>query len=111
MYDTLSSEFELSKFYFTMLQVLRIASEWVQESMNDLGDFAAAFEKENMANCRMFELGSDESNDAAMKLNRQNWRTVVLHQRRLGEELLKRSAKKQEEIKSLRDELSPSRVA
>jgi hypothetical protein len=96
MYDNMESGFELSELYFTVGQVLRMASTWIEESMDDLKSFV-----QRLVEDITFPLDTREGSDAGAELNLQNWMTVISHQRRLGNEILSRSAKKQEEIKSL----------
>ncbi|KEY71379.1 hypothetical protein S7711_11471 [Stachybotrys chartarum IBT 7711] len=107
MFDDPGSEFALSEFYFAVLQLLRIAHDWIQESMDDLNTLVRTLEVDYMANVSKSSLlpGSSDLDQAATEVFRQNWEAVVSHQQRLAKELLNRIAKKQGEVSSLRDGL------
>jgi hypothetical protein len=106
MYD--GNGFQLSEFYFAILQVLRIASVWIKESMSDLSTLVDDIEErffsaETAEDWITFLPDSTETQHEAIKVFKQNWGSVISHQRRIGNGLLNRIAKKEEEIKSLRD--------
>jgi hypothetical protein len=108
MFDDAGSEFALSEFYFQVLQLLRIASEWIKESMDDLESLVRTLEV-NYIDPHIpepFLLGSPQANKAVTEAFRQCWTSVMSHQKRHGEALLRRIAKKQEEVKGLRDGVS-----
>ncbi|KAI0418425.1 hypothetical protein F5X98DRAFT_373899 [Xylaria grammica] len=107
---------ELSDFYFSILQILRIAAEWIQQSIDDLHKLVNEIEEatfsvrvdEPFANLGKRVTSLPETSDAReamIEVSRQNWESVISHQKRLANPLLSRIAKKQEEIKSLRDGL------
>lgn len=108
MYD--SREFQLSEFYFAILQVLRIASEWIQESMNDLRRLIDEMEDEHFSIERKQKItflpDSPEAQRSAVKAFKRNWESVISHQQRIGADLLDRISKKREEVESLRDGVS-----
>ncbi|KAK1830202.1 hypothetical protein QBC39DRAFT_354430 [Podospora conica] len=107
MFD--NSELRLSEFYFTLLQTLRIASEWINEATYDLKQMVEYIERSffspNSTSIASFLSGTAEMQQAQITINRQNWESVLVHQRRAAARLLDRIAKKQEEVKSLRDGL------
>ncbi|RWA06817.1 hypothetical protein EKO27_g8294 [Xylaria grammica] len=107
---------KLSDFYFSILQILRIAAEWIQQSIEDLHKLVNEIEEatfsvradEPSANLGKGVTSLPETSDAReamIEVSRQNWESVISHQKRLANPLLSRIAKKQEEIKSLRDGL------
>jgi hypothetical protein len=116
MFDTASSQFTLSEFYFTVLQVLRIASEWIQESMDQLVRLAEDLEEAIINDDEKTLFPSrrywpPEIKEPARDVFKHNWDCVISYQQRLGKGLLSRIDKKQEEVKSLRDGVSCSLVA
>ncbi|KAK4116135.1 hypothetical protein N656DRAFT_227040 [Canariomyces notabilis] len=109
-----SSAFELSEFYFAIEQLLRIAADWIQESMDDLQSvYVRILERCFSAERRNTVSGTKitfiplypAAQEAALAVFHQNWKRVLSHQQRLGNNLLSRIAKKREEVKSLRDGL------
>jgi hypothetical protein len=92
--------FEISKDYFTVLQLLRIFAECIQQSMDDLramqSEFFSQYPTGNLSHCRHLSL-------AARRVLAQNWETVVDSQGEIGKRLLVRIDRKTEEVKSLRD--------
>lgn len=108
MYD--SREFQLSEFYFAILQILRIASEWIQESMNDLRRLVDGIENEHFSIERKHKItflpDTPETQRSAVKVFKRNWESVISHQERIGVDLLDRISKKREEVESLRDGVS-----
>jgi hypothetical protein len=92
--------FEISRNYFTVLQLLRIFAESIQESMNDLQEmqkeFAFKFPISNLSRDVQLTL-------AARRVLAENWKTVVALQGDIGKRLLARIDKKTAEVESLRD--------
>jgi hypothetical protein len=108
MFDDAGSEFALSEFYFQVLQLLRIACEWIKESMDDLKDLVDTLES-NYMNPHLnvsFLPGSPQADKAVTEAFKQCWKSVMSHQQRHSEALLRRIAKKQEEVEGLRDGVS-----
>ena len=98
------SSFKRSELYFSVLQILRIFSEWILGSMADLKSLEEEYSK------TLGEIGEpDESTGprqrrfAAKKLIRVNWTRVVSLQENLGKNLLHRIDRKIEDVKSLQD--------
>ncbi|KAI0490247.1 hypothetical protein F4859DRAFT_1999 [Xylaria cf. heliscus] len=90
--------FERSKLYVTILQILRIFSECISTTSDDLGLLDGLFMKDNdfpMRNMRPDEL----------RKMRSNWQSVKEFQKQAEESLLGRIMQKTEEVKSLRDGL------
>ncbi|KAK3359516.1 hypothetical protein B0T25DRAFT_447397 [Lasiosphaeria hispida] len=91
--------------------ILRLAADWIQESMDDLCQTVKDIERLYLPRtadqiATFFPAESDgDTRDAAIEVFKQNWETVILHQQRVGTALLYRIAMKQEECKSLRDGL------
>jgi hypothetical protein len=109
MVDT--SDLKLSEFYFAVIQVFRIAAEWIQESMDDLRQMVNDMERLYLATTpdahfATFLPSSTDSCEAMVKVFKQNWESVIEEQQRLGNALLARVAEKVEETKSLRDGVS-----
>ena len=109
MVDTI--DLQSSEFYFAVIQILRIATDWIQESMNDLSQtvddmkrlYLAASPDDKFAS---FLPQESDARDTAAGVFRKNWESVIQEQQQLGEALLVRVAKKVEETKSLRDGVS-----
>ncbi|KAK0611713.1 hypothetical protein B0T14DRAFT_334170 [Immersiella caudata] len=108
MVDT--SDLKLSDFYFAVIQILRIAAEWIQESMDHLRHTVDDMERLYLATTSdpqfaSFLPASADSRDVMLIVFKQNWESVMQEQRQIGNALLGRVAKKMEETKSLRDGL------
>ncbi|KAM7196177.1 hypothetical protein V8F33_006289 [Rhypophila sp. PSN 637] len=104
------SGLQLSEFYFTIMQTLRIASEWIQESMDDLRHMTIDMERLYLSSQTpegfpTFLPPDATKRDEFIRVYRSNWDSVLLRQQSIGSDLLSRIAKKQEELKSLRDGL------
>jgi len=105
------SDLRLSEFYPAVLQILRIAADWIQESMDDLrwmvDDMQRLYFSPNThADSFPTFLPSEfdaNGQDAAIAVFKQNWESVQSYQQRLGKSLLARIARKQEEVKNLKD--------
>ncbi|KAK0638564.1 hypothetical protein B0T16DRAFT_421359 [Cercophora newfieldiana] len=104
-----NNDLELSDLYFAVIHILRIAANWIQESMDDLNRMVEDVKRlyltsaqNEFATFLPIELGSQ---DAAMEMFNQNWEQVTSLQQRIGMALLARIAKTQEEVKGLRDGL------
>src|SRR5438034_11659349 len=98
------SSFKRSELYFSVLQILRIFSEWILGSMADLKSLEEEYNK------TLGEIGeTDESTGprqrrfAAKKLIRVNWTPVVIFQETLGKKLLHRMDRNIEDAKSPHD--------
>ncbi len=106
------SDLRLSQFYPIVLQVLRKAADWIQESMEDLhrmvDDMERLYFSPNTGRLATFLPPEPEAQDAAIAVFKQNWESVRSHQQRLGKALLARIIRKQEEVESLKDGVSPS---
>ncbi|KAK0619489.1 hypothetical protein B0T14DRAFT_566335 [Immersiella caudata] len=99
---------QLAEFYFSVLQILRIAASWIQESMDDLGRTVdhiewLCYDSSPAGASSDSTLNYDQ--DPTVEVFRQNWESVKTHHRRLGDALLKRIEKKQEQVKGLQDGL------
>jgi hypothetical protein len=91
------NNFERSKLYFTILQILRIFGEYIRTMAADLHHLDNLF----MAGNRGFPLnkmGQDE-----LHVMRSNWELVFKAQKAAEKRLLDRLSDKTEEVKSLRD--------
>ncbi len=106
------NESRLSKFYFTVIQILRIASGWIQESTDDLrrtvDDMERLYFLQTADEMATFLPSTPEmgTRDAAIQTFKQNWESVILDQQRRAVALLSRIAVKQEEIVALRADVS-----
>ncbi|KAI2606607.1 hypothetical protein GGR54DRAFT_620502 [Hypoxylon sp. NC1633] len=104
-------DLRLSEFYFAVLQILRIASDWIKESMKHLRRLVDNMEIKYYSPNRArdgrptFLSNSSEKQALEIQMFRQNWGSVLSRQQDIGRELLDRISKKQEEIQSLRDSL------
>ncbi|KAK4107094.1 hypothetical protein N656DRAFT_764098 [Canariomyces notabilis] len=105
------SDLRLSEFYPAVLQILRIAADWIQESMDDLrwmvDDMQRLYFSPNTDGdsfATFLPSGLDvNSQDAAIAVFKQNWNSVKSHQQRLGKALLARIARTQKQVESLKD--------
>jgi hypothetical protein len=104
MFDSAEMDLTSSESYFAILQLLRIAAEWINESMDhlsrlrdDVSKTYSDFLKKTARNSKSEEL------QLALRLNEKNWGILLTHQRRLGDGLLARIRRKEEEARSLRD--------
>lgn len=105
---------QLLEFYPVVLQILRIAADWIQESMDDLqwlvDDMERLYFSPNMhADSHATFLPSNleaKGQDAALAVFKKNWESVKSKQQRLAKTLLTRIARKQAEIESLKDAVS-----
>lgn len=119
MYDDTGTGCALSESYFSILQILRIASEWVKESMDDLERLVAKIEEfyffldsiegsqfvKNDAFLRLDPAHPEEA-IASIKAFKESWAKVVSYQQEIDRALQARIEKKSEEIKTLRDGVS-----
>jgi hypothetical protein len=99
MYDDAS--LRRSEYYFAVLQLLRIFSEWIRQSMDDMDKMISEIDAE------MVPWLIGEPDDSVLRMStavlKSNWTEVGQMQKRLGQALLERIQKKQDEVKSLRD--------
>jgi hypothetical protein len=94
--------FQKSALYFSMLQILRIVKEWIQETRSDLDNYATTFRGDSLIrHC---------GRDGAKILN-ENWETVLAHFAEVEGRFLQRLGDKSEEIKSLRDGVSDIEIS
>lgn len=104
-----SRDLQLSESYFTVIQVLRIAADWIQESMDDLRRMVEDLERlyisasESGFATFLPQDSEPSAQEVAKKTFRENWDRVILSQELIGKALLARIKKKQEEVKDLRD--------
>ncbi|KAI1418322.1 hypothetical protein F5Y13DRAFT_176437 [Hypoxylon sp. FL1857] len=94
------NSFELSKLYFTVLQLLRIVTEWVEESVNDLNDLRERYGARKRFLIEILNMDPDD-----LASTEKNWDTVITIMDSRAKRLLDRINKKTEEVKSLRDGL------
>jgi hypothetical protein len=97
--------FPTSELYFTILQLLRLASDWIRGSLEDLETLAESWDF-----YRYFTKLPAKRNGLqdpvtvnVTKVLKKNWKNVISHQKSLAKPLLDRIEKKTEEVKSLRD--------
>jgi hypothetical protein len=92
--------FEVSRSYFTILQLLRIFSDSIHQSVEDLrqmkNKFSYKFPTGELYEVKLLSLPTRQIIAA-------NWEKVLSFQQQTGTELLSRIEKKTEEVKSLRD--------
>ncbi|KAI0380283.1 hypothetical protein F5Y04DRAFT_257846 [Hypomontagnella monticulosa] len=101
-------ELRLSEFYFAVLQILRIAYDWIKGSMDDLRRLVDFMEDKYYSPDRglwTFLSESPDKQELEIQMFKQNWGSVLSRQQDIGGVLLDRISKKQEEVKSLRDGL------
>jgi len=106
------NDLHLSKFYFTVIQILRIAAEWIQESMDDLrrtvDDMERLYLLQTADRMATFlpAAATNRTRDAYIETFRHNWKVVIEEQERIGTVLLARIAARTLETESLRDGVS-----
>lgn len=110
MYD--NEELKRSKFYFSLLQLLRIVSEWITRSMSDLELAAEEWISigDKLHHPAYSNLDSDNFKSElkrATKIITRNWDVVLALHRKEGRALLERTSRNTEAIESLRDGVSP----
>ncbi|KAI1452189.1 hypothetical protein F4805DRAFT_471046 [Annulohypoxylon moriforme] len=103
------STFERSKLYFTVLQILRVFSEWIQESERELQQLRRDFDVNIQSTTA--RRGSIASNHGTappamfMKEIDEAWEELIALHNSSSKSLLDRIEKKEMEIKSFRDGL------
>jgi hypothetical protein len=90
-------DFERSKLYFTILQILRIFGEYIRTMSADLHQLDDLF----VSPPQGFPLQLMEPDE--LRVMRTNWEVVLKFQKAAEERLLSRVSDKTEEVKSLRD--------
>lgn len=107
------SSFERSRLYFTVLQTLRIISEWVHESERELQqlkrDFYANFQSSIARRGSIGSNGSDAPPTAFINEIDKAWEELIAMHSSSSQSLLNRIEKKEEDIKSFRDGVCFSR--
>ncbi|KAG7286531.1 hypothetical protein NEMBOFW57_008842 [Staphylotrichum longicolle] len=110
MYD--DSDLAVSELYFFISQMLRFASEWIQESIDDLHALGKQIESKHFSPEAKkkdpegsFLPDDPDAQTAVLDVFRQNWKSLTSTQRELADELLRRIKKMQEEVNSLREGL------
>ncbi|KAI2473153.1 hypothetical protein F4781DRAFT_223807 [Annulohypoxylon bovei var. microspora] len=99
------STFERSKLYFTVLQTLRVFSEWIQESERELQQLKQDFDVNIQSNTA--RRGSISSNYGTVPPTEIDdaWEELIAIHGSSSKSLLDRIEKKEAEIKSFRDGL------
>ncbi|KAI0377252.1 hypothetical protein F5Y04DRAFT_180576 [Hypomontagnella monticulosa] len=103
------STFERSQLYFTVLQTLRIISEWVHESGRELHqlkrDFYASVQSGPARRGSISSKKSDAPPNTLIDEIDKAWEELIALHNSSSESLLNRIEKKEEDIKSFRDGL------
>ncbi|KAI1455106.1 hypothetical protein F4805DRAFT_460040 [Annulohypoxylon moriforme] len=98
-------ELKTSDRYFEILQLLRIMTQWIDQTKDDMAKLSKDWEYQ-MKNADMLSTPLDPKNldpdDLAVS---ENWEVLIRHHNTLVENLLKEIARKNEAIQSLRDGL------
>ena len=90
--------FERSALYFSVLQLLRIFTEWIHGTGRDLELCATETSESNLLN-NAFE-------PEELEQISKNWKIITSHYSEVERRLLLRIGEKTEEVKSLRDGVS-----
>lgn len=103
-------DFQLSGFYSRIIQILRIADEWIQESMDDLRRTVEDIERlylrpESSQFASFLPVMADRDPQAATKAFKDSLESMISHQKRIGDSLLARVETKYREVMILRDEV------
>ncbi|KAK7754727.1 hypothetical protein SLS62_003285 [Diatrype stigma] len=97
------ASFKRSRFYFEVIQLLRIFSDMIRETGRDLQTMVA---DPHMANhLSWYDDHNDASRENSKRLLRANWDLVEMHQRAAEHRLLDRITQRSGDIQSLRDGL------
>lgn len=97
MYDDTDTGLALSESYFSILQILRIATDWIQEGMDDLD--GVVWHMRNL----YASLLKKEGGRAVFDAFEESLTKVTSHQHTISKQLITRIEKKSEEINTLRD--------
>jgi len=107
------SDDRLVEFYPAALAVLRNATDWIQESMDDTDLMVDDMERlffspvSSHGSAPFLAPGpSAEARAAAVVMFKQNWKSVKLRHHRLAKLLLVRIARKREELQAAKDNAS-----
>ncbi|KAI1472915.1 uncharacterized protein F4812DRAFT_31724 [Daldinia caldariorum] len=92
------SSFKLSRLYFTVIQILRLMAEWIEESASDITQSREHFSS-------VIHDGSLGLTDEELERIEKNWNTISYKMDSQAKKLNSRIIRKTEEIKSLRDGL------
>jgi hypothetical protein len=104
MFDSAGTDFTLSESYFAILQLLRIAVGWINESMDNLSQLRDDVSKTYLEHLRETTKDSKpEELHLAREVSEKNWDILLTHQRRLGDRLLVRIRMMEAKVKSLSD--------
>lgn len=100
----------LSEFYPVVLQILRIAVDWIQESMDDLrwmvDDIERFYFSTNTNGLATFLPAEQQAHEAAIEVFKQNWDSVLSYQKRLGSVLLARISRTRGEVENRSEEVN-----
>lgn len=97
----LKGSFALSDTYFAVIEMLRVAADWIGESKVDL------FNLEDQVQSRLGLLGDPVAQEG-QKMIRNNWRIIRDQFQVYEKDLLRQMHRKRDEVKSLRDGVSNS---
>jgi hypothetical protein len=97
MIDDVRLGLALSDFYFAALQLLRLASDWIQAAQDDLNDLVSNLRREIDS---LVLPGAEVHDFGAFH---DTWDSVLARQQSLAKPLLARIARKQGELNSLKD--------
>jgi hypothetical protein len=108
MYD--DSDLAVSELYFFISQMLRFASAWIQESIDDLHALKQHIESKHLSpeekkkDPQASFLPDDlDAQAAVLEVFRQNWESLTSTQRKFADKLFARINRMQEEVKTLRE--------
>jgi hypothetical protein len=100
--------FERSSTYFTVLQLLRIFNEAIQETADPMKEIVSQWHNEQTFTKSVH--GDDWNHRFSVDTQtilRKNWEIVLSHHQKALQVLVDRIDKKNEELKSLRDGVRP----
>jgi hypothetical protein len=103
---------KISEHYFAVLQILRTMGEWIAESIEDIEDMKQTWDtwqKEWLPVWRVAGV-SEEMKIEDGETIALNWAVLASRQRNLGKKLLDKIDRTTEEVKLLRDGVSPSEL-
>ena len=94
---------EKSELYFAVLQILRIMSEWIHESVTDIENQKESWADFHGAGHGKADYLSEEGRERDREVINSNWDMLGLHHAKLVLVLQDRIDRKTTEVESLRD--------
>jgi hypothetical protein len=104
--NSASDSFERSDVYFTIIELLRIAKEWINSLEDSIRKTEDKIDRSLIWGPFMKFTGDMEDYRRSRKIIAENWRVVWRKYKSIKDELLEKIDVKMVEVKSLRDGVS-----